>query len=157
MGPTDWFTGKDGELIAASGIRMTPRDLARIGQLMLRGGVWDDRVVVPAEWIARCTMPVVPIDEVRDYGYHWYLGRIGFETPTAPRWNRSRLERYWSTAGNGGQRLFVFPGLDLLGGGDGRQLRYAGSVGAAGTHCPRSRASRFVVRHAVPIPAASAA
>jgi len=62
MGPTDWFTGKDGELIAASGIRMTPRDLARIGQLMLRGGVWDDRVVVPAEWIARCTMPVVPID-----------------------------------------------------------------------------------------------
>jgi len=25
MGPTDWFTGKDGELIAASGIRMTPR------------------------------------------------------------------------------------------------------------------------------------
>ncbi len=83
MGPTDWFTGKDGELIAASGIRMTPRDLARIGQLMLRGGVWDDRVVVPAEWIARCTMPVVPIDEVRDYGYHWYLGRIGFETPRA--------------------------------------------------------------------------
>jgi CubicO group peptidase (beta-lactamase class C family) len=114
IGPTDWFKGKDGELIAASGIRMTPRDLARIGQLMLRGGVWDDRVVVPAEWIARCTSPVVPIDEVREYGYQWYLGRVGFETPAAPRWNRSRLERYWSAAGNGGQRLLVFPGLDLL-------------------------------------------
>jgi CubicO group peptidase (beta-lactamase class C family) len=114
MGPADWFTGRDGELIAASGIRMTPRDLARIGQLMLRGGVWDDRVVVAADWIARCTSPVVPIDEVREYGYHWYLGRVGFETPTAPRWNRSRLERYWSAAGNGGQRLLVFPGLNLL-------------------------------------------
>jgi hypothetical protein len=53
---------------------------------------------------------VVPIDEVREYGYHWYLGRVGFEKPTAPRWNRSRLERYWSAAGNGGQRLLVFPG-----------------------------------------------
>jgi len=53
---------------------------------------------------------VVPIDEVREYGYHWYLGRVGFEKPTAPRWNRSRLERYWSAADNGGQRLFVFPG-----------------------------------------------
>lgn len=114
VGPTDWYAGDDGELIAASGIRITPRDLAKIGQLMLRGGVWDDRVVVPAEWIARCTLPVVPIDEVREYGYHWYLGRIAFETPTAPRWNRSRLERYWSAAGNGGQRLFAFPGLDLL-------------------------------------------
>jgi CubicO group peptidase (beta-lactamase class C family) len=114
VGPTDWYAGDDGELIAASGIRITPRDLAKIGQLMLRGGVWDDRVVVPAEWIARCTSPVVPIDEVREYGYHWYLGRIAFETPTAPRWSRSRLERYWSAAGNGGQRLFAFPGLDLL-------------------------------------------
>jgi CubicO group peptidase (beta-lactamase class C family) len=114
MGPTDWFKGHDGELIAASGIRMLPRDLARIGQLLLRGGALDDRVVVPPEWIARCTSSVVPIDEVREYGYHWYLGRIGFETPTAPRWNRSRLERYWSAAGNGGQRLIIFPGLDLL-------------------------------------------
>jgi CubicO group peptidase (beta-lactamase class C family) len=114
IGPTDWFRGNRGEPIAASGIRMTPRDLAKIGQLMLRGGVWGDRVVVPAEWIARCTSPVAPIDEVRDFGYHWYLGRIAFETPTAPRWNRSRLERYWSAAGNGGQRLFAIPGLDLV-------------------------------------------
>ncbi|MFY9957368.1 serine hydrolase domain-containing protein [Bradyrhizobium sp.] len=114
MGPTDWFVGRDGELIAASGIRMLPRDLAKIGQLMLRGGVWEDRAVVPSEWIARCTTPVVPIDEVREYGYHWYLGRFGFEAPAAPRWNRSRLERYWNASGNGGQRLFVIPGLELL-------------------------------------------
>jgi CubicO group peptidase (beta-lactamase class C family) len=114
IGSTDWFTGRDGELIAASGIRMTPRDLARIGQLMLRDGVWDGRVVVPAEWIARCTSPVVPVDEAREYGYQWYMGRFAFETPTAPRWNRSRLERFWGAIGNGGQRLFVFPGLDLL-------------------------------------------
>jgi len=113
MGPTDWFTGRDGELIAASGIRMAPRDLARIGHLMLRGGVWDGRVMVPAEWIARCTSSVVPVDEIRSYGYHWYMGRWQFERPTAPRWNRRQLEHFWSAAGNGGQRLFVFPGLDL--------------------------------------------
>jgi hypothetical protein len=82
--------------------------------LMLRGGVWDDRVVVPAEWIARCTSPVVPVDELRDYGYHWYMGRFAFEISTGPCWNRSRLERFYSANGNGGQRLFVFPGLDLL-------------------------------------------
>src|ERR1700730_14728015 len=63
MGSTDWFKGNDGELIAASGIRMTLRDLVKIGQLMLRGGVWDERVVVPAEWIARCTSPVVAVGE----------------------------------------------------------------------------------------------
>ncbi len=41
IGPTDWYADKHGELIAASGIRMTPRDLARIGELTLRGGVWE--------------------------------------------------------------------------------------------------------------------
>jgi CubicO group peptidase (beta-lactamase class C family) len=99
MAPTDWYTGRDGELIAASGLRMLPRDLARIGQLMLRGGVWDGRGVVPAEWIARCTTSVVPIDETRDYGYQWYVGR---------------RERFWNASGNGGQRLYVVPERDLV-------------------------------------------
>src|SRR6185312_13494177 len=99
MAPTDWYTGRDGELIAASGIRMLPRDLAKIGQLMLRGGVWGDHAVLPAEWITRCTTPVVSIDENRDYGYQWYLGRN---------------ERSWSAAGNGGQWLHIVPGRDLV-------------------------------------------
>ena len=43
IGPTDWYAEENGELIAASGMRMTPRDLARIGQLTLRGGVWEGR------------------------------------------------------------------------------------------------------------------
>jgi CubicO group peptidase (beta-lactamase class C family) len=110
IGPTDWHADKDGELIAASGIRMTPRDLARIGELTLRGGAWDGRAVVPAEWIARCTTPLVPIDDKIQYGYQWYGGTFTFETPTLAR---SDL-RFWNAAGNGGQRLTVFPGLDLM-------------------------------------------
>ncbi len=144
MGPTDWFTGRDGELIAASGIRMLPRDLAKVGQLMLREGVWGNRVVVPADWIVRCTSPVVPIDEVREYGYHWYLGRIGFETPTAPRWNRSRLERYQSAAGNGGQRLFLLPRLDLV------VVVTAGNYDTPEQSVPSARIVREVVLPALP-------
>jgi hypothetical protein len=52
-------------------------------------------------------------DEIRQYGYHWYLGKFAFTVSTGPRWDRSRLERFWNAIGNGGQRLFVFPGLDL--------------------------------------------
>ena len=109
IGPTDWYADKDGE-IAASGLRMTPRDLARIGELMLRGGVWDGRAVVPAEWIARCTTAVVPIDDEIKYGYQWYGRDFTFETPSMAKSN----QRFWSAAGNGGQRLIVFPELDLI-------------------------------------------
>jgi CubicO group peptidase (beta-lactamase class C family) len=35
---TEWVAGSNGEPAAASGLRMRPRDLARIGQLVLRRG-----------------------------------------------------------------------------------------------------------------------
>jgi CubicO group peptidase (beta-lactamase class C family) len=114
VGPTEWHTDNNGEAIAASGLRMTPRDLARLGVMMLKGGMWDDRRVVPAQWLERSTATVVDVDEIRQYGYHWYLGKFAFTVSTGPRWNRSRLEGFWSAIGNGGQRLFVFPGLDLV-------------------------------------------
>jgi CubicO group peptidase (beta-lactamase class C family) len=110
IGATEWHADKDGELIAASGLRMTPRDLARIGELTLRGGAWGGRAVVPAEWIARSTSPLVHIEEERQYGYQWYNLAFTFETPSMPLSN----QRLWNAAGNGGQRLTVFPGLDLI-------------------------------------------
>ena len=113
IGPTEWFTDRGGEAIAASGLRMTPRDLARIGLMMLRAGMWSERRVVPAQWIERSTSPMVDVDEISRYGYQWYLGKFAFAVSTGPRWNRSRLEHFWSAIGNGGQRLFVLPGLDL--------------------------------------------
>jgi CubicO group peptidase (beta-lactamase class C family) len=114
IGPTEWITDGRGEAIAASGLRMTPRDLARIGLMTVKGGMWGDRSVVPGQWIERSTSPMVDVDEIRQYGYHWYLGKFAFTVATGPRWDRSRLERFWSAVGNGGQRLFVFPGLDLV-------------------------------------------
>ena len=110
IGRTDWYADKNGELIAASGIRMTPRDLARIGELTLRRGVWNGRSVVPAEWIERSTSPLVHIEEERQYGYQWYNLAFTLETPTIPLSN----QRLWNAAGNGGQRLTVFPGLELV-------------------------------------------
>ena len=114
IGPTEWFADDHGEPFAASGLRMVPRDLARFGVMMLKGGMWRDRQVVPAQWIQRSTTPMVDIDESRQYGYQWYLGKFGFTISTRPRWDRSQLERAWYAAGNGGQRLYVFPGLDLV-------------------------------------------
>jgi len=64
LGLTEWHTGRDGEPIAASGLRMTVRDLAQIGMMMLRGGTADGRQVVPSQWIERCTSPIVSVDEM---------------------------------------------------------------------------------------------
>ena len=120
LGKTEWVTSRDswvfrqtgkgdGEPIAASGLRMTPRDLARVGQLVIENGKADGRQVVPAEWLAECFTPRVSVNELQRYGYQWYLGDMEFLTE-----GKVRLEHWVGGAGNGGQRLYVMPDLDLI-------------------------------------------
>lgn len=108
IGATEWIKGGDGVASAASGLRMTPRDLARIGQLMLNGGQWEGRRVVPAAWLETSLKVHATVDEFRRYGYHWYSGEFGFGTPPG-----ARKARWIGAFGYGGQRLFVLPDLDI--------------------------------------------
>jgi CubicO group peptidase (beta-lactamase class C family) len=46
-----WATGDQGAPLAFAGLRLKPRDMGRIGLLVLGHGVWNGRQVVPADWI----------------------------------------------------------------------------------------------------------
>jgi CubicO group peptidase (beta-lactamase class C family) len=100
----DWITGADGTPSAASGLRLSPRDLARVGQLVLHGGTWEGRSIVPSTWLDRSLRQHVPIDDTRAYGYHWYVD-------PSPEGTGGR--GWVGAMGNGGQRLWVFPSVDL--------------------------------------------
>lgn len=107
---TEWEYGRDGEAIAASGLRMTPRDLARIGMVALNGGSLNGRQVIPAEWLSACFSRAVSMPDGRHYGCHWYLNRVATDDGAGGvRW-----EEMVSALGNGGQRLFLLPRLDLV-------------------------------------------
>jgi CubicO group peptidase (beta-lactamase class C family) len=108
IGATAWNNGSNGEPAAASGLRMTPRDLARIGQLILNRGQWEGRPVVPAEWLEKSFQSYLAVDDFRRYGYFWYIGDFQYGNPP------NRPIAHWIGAfGYGGQRLFVLPELDL--------------------------------------------
>ena len=109
IGPTDWRTGRGGERNFASGLAMRPRDLVRIGQMMLDGGKADGRQIVPADWLEASFKPAVKINDRRQYGYHWYLGNAAFVSSEG-----RRRARWIGAIGNGGQRLFVLPELELV-------------------------------------------
>ncbi|MFE1600798.1 serine hydrolase domain-containing protein [Methylobacterium sp. ID0610] len=112
LGPSEWAAAPGGEPYAASGLRMTPRDLARIGTMVAGRGSVDGRQVVPAAWIAAATTPAVSVDEIRRFGYHWYVWDVGSGKPLG--WLPEHLDRVWACYGEGGQRLFVLPQRDLV-------------------------------------------
>jgi|SRR5947207_554640 len=109
IGPTEWRAGRDGARNFASGLGMRPRDLARIGQMLLDGGRAGERQIVPAAWLEASFKPEVQISERRQYGYHWYLGNAAYDSPDG-----RRRVRWIAAMGNGGQRLLVFPELELV-------------------------------------------
>jgi CubicO group peptidase (beta-lactamase class C family) len=106
---SDWAMGVDGVASAASGLRLTPRDLARIGQMIVAGGKWDKRTIVPADWLEASFRPAAVVDDNRRYGYHWYTGELALSGKTGTYGTK------WIGAfGLGGQRLFVFPELEFV-------------------------------------------
>jgi CubicO group peptidase (beta-lactamase class C family) len=107
FGPVALAQGRDGEYRAASGLRLLPRDLLKIGQLVHAGGVWNGDQIVPRDWVKRAITPAVAIADGRLYGYHWYLGAHAAAAS-------QRREPWVGGIGWGGQRLYVFPALDLV-------------------------------------------
>ena len=106
LGPSEWSNGLQGEAAAASGLRLRPPDLLRIGQMVLAGGAWQGRQIVPASWLKQSTSPAVTIEGPFRYGWHWYLSEV-------PRGAPGQGQDVISGIGWGGQRLFLLPGLDL--------------------------------------------
>lgn len=96
----EWIKSRNGEESAASGLRMTPRDLAKIGRLILNNGRWNDAQVVPADWLAASFTEGISGSR---YGYHWPL-------PRNHKWSKGQI----GASGNGGQRLVIFPESSLV-------------------------------------------
>jgi len=93
---------------ASGGASLRPRDMAKLGQLYLDGGVWDGRRIVPAAWVEASTAVVTPLpgyQTVYGYGYNWWLGRSDL--------GAGQVEHF-RAAGWGGQDVFVFRELDLV-------------------------------------------
>jgi CubicO group peptidase (beta-lactamase class C family) len=100
----EWVRVK-GDSDAGGGLRMRPRDMAKIGELVLAGGRWNDHQIVSNAWIETSTAPKIEATGGQFYGYLWFLGRSLF-------YGR---EVHWAGAlGRGGQSIRIVPELDLV-------------------------------------------
>lgn len=108
----EWVNDIHGRALAFAGLRLRPRDLLKLGRLLLNQGQWSGQAVVPPEWVKACLQPAVATTlpnaliptESLGYARQFWQGSLD--------WQSRRLA--WTGGyGNGGQRLFVVPGLDL--------------------------------------------
>jgi CubicO group peptidase (beta-lactamase class C family) len=101
----EWVGDPYGRPLAFAGLRMRPRDVAKIGRLVLSHGRWNGQDVVPSDWIDASLAPHIATGDGLSYGYQWWIGGV--------EWHGTQ-HRWAAGFGNGGQRLFVVPDLDLV-------------------------------------------
>lgn len=97
----EWEKDPAGYYRGSAGLVMKTGDLARIGQLYLQNGQWDERQIVPRAWIEESIAPHVWVNKLVSYGYLWRSRPVG-----------PILHHY--AMGYGGQYLMVVPGLNLV-------------------------------------------
>jgi len=101
-----WSAGNDGVASAASGLRLTAPDLLKIGQMLLRKGVWNGQTIVSEGWIEASFTPAISTPDGLGYGRLWFIGDAPSPAFDAPRpWHAG--------FGNGGQRLWLMPEADI--------------------------------------------
>lgn len=94
-----------GEAYAGGGLQLRPRDLLKLGQLYLDGGVWRGTRVVSAAWVAQSTARQVDRPDGSTDGFGWHRHVL-----TA----RGRTYETYEASGNGGQFVVVVPDLQLV-------------------------------------------
>jgi CubicO group peptidase (beta-lactamase class C family) len=90
-------------------IRMSARDLARVGLLALRSGRWGARRIVSEDWMRESTAPHSDLGGGRGYGYLWWTAEA-----LAPGDALSGPHRLFYASGLGGQYVVVIPALSLV-------------------------------------------
>ncbi|TNE66580.1 MAG: class C beta-lactamase-related serine hydrolase [Alphaproteobacteria bacterium] len=96
----DWPAQPTGTPEGSARLHLRPRDMLKIGILLLDHGRWQGRQVVPANWVATMTR-VHARPDAGDYGYFTWLRDVAGL-------------KYFSADGDGGQQINVFPDQGLV-------------------------------------------
>jgi CubicO group peptidase (beta-lactamase class C family) len=89
---------------SAKRLYMTPRDMVKIGQLVLDEGKWGEKQIISSSWVRESTRPHMKLANM-DYGYLWW--NIPFIV------NDQRVSSVVAT-GNGGQYIMIFPTQNMI-------------------------------------------
>ena len=111
-----WWRGADGTPSAAAGLRLSARDLLKIGVMLAAGGSHQGRQIVPSEWLDASFVPATQTAFGPGYGRLWYLGEA-----MVPGFGRKL--KWMAGMGYGGQRLWLMPEAGLV------ALVFAGEYG----------------------------
>ena len=94
-----YLSDGDGVSFVLGGLNLRTRDYARFGQMILQGGQWQGKQVVPADWVQAMTRPQAKDGSL--YGFQWWI-------PDDPAPGEVMAQGIY------GQWIYINPGLGVV-------------------------------------------
>lgn len=97
-----WLHDPQGYTSGGSDLSLQARDMIKLGQLVLNGGEWEGKQVVPRDWVEQSiTLQSAAVPFIGSgYGYGWWRDHVEPEA--------------WFAMGGGGQFIYIVPEYDLV-------------------------------------------
>ncbi len=99
IGSLYWAMADKSHYHTDGGLYMTPRDMARLGYLMLNGGEWEGEQILPEDWVDHASSAHYQTDGLYGYGYQWW---------TLPQGG------IYTALGHYDQAIYVIPEADMV-------------------------------------------
>jgi len=105
---------ENGVIYAGGGIKITPRDMLKIGVTYLNNGVWNGKEIISKQWINKsansfpCNKGInIPGEDsgLNGYSYSWWINQFSF--------SGEKIDVYFAL-GWGGQRIMVIPEINTV-------------------------------------------
>ncbi len=97
-----WDRDPQGYYLGGNNMAMIPRDMVKIGRLMMDMGVYNGEQLVPGDWIVQSVEPVTGRRAgINNYGYLWFRRMSG---------DYHMVYAF----GNGGQYIMIIPELESV-------------------------------------------
>lgn len=109
----EWEMDPQGVHTGGYGLKLTPADLLKFGQLYLQKGRWERQPIISEERVLQSVQPRITVEPPRSgrYGWHWWVDRFPSQ---ANEQSSAASFDYFYARGFGGQFVYVIPCLETV-------------------------------------------
>ena len=99
----EWPRSPSNEVMTGGGLKLTSRDLGKIAWMVTDHGRWRGKQILPASFVD--DMTTIHRTAYGDHGYGYFYWQFNYQSPCGK-------QSGWYMAGNGGNAIVSFRGLD---------------------------------------------
>ncbi len=112
--PYYWSQYKNGVVDAAGSLKLTPRDMVKIGVTFLNKGVWNGKQIISEKWVDKSATYFPGNSWMNNWDDHWGMRGYSYSWWTHVFTKSGKRVDMFYAAGWGGQYIMVIPELNTV-------------------------------------------